>query len=97
MSSRSKATIATSLAGDLEAALVQARARNGAAISFPDFLTSPEYAGPFNATVGVSPIVQAVAEASEGRAPTRINEAVKRMLAPTTAPALSAAAGDEAM
>jgi hypothetical protein len=75
MSSRSKTTIASSLAGDIETALVQAQAQVGAAIGFADFLRSPDYAGPFNATVGVSPIVQAIAEASEGRAPTRIDEA----------------------
>lgn len=59
----------------LEGGLARTKAKEGAAISFPDFLRSPDYAGPFNATVGVSPIVLAVAEASEGRAPTRIDEA----------------------
>jgi hypothetical protein len=38
MSSRPKATIASSLASDLEAALVQVQAQAGAAIPFADFL-----------------------------------------------------------
>ena len=76
MSGKSSAGLAGTWAGALRADEVQERVRAGGSISFPAFLTSPEYAGPFNATVGVSPIVQAVAEASEGRAPTRIGERV---------------------
>jgi hypothetical protein len=61
MSSRPKATLASSLASDLEAALVQDQTRASAAIRFADLLRSPDYAGPFNATVGVSTIVQEAA------------------------------------
>ena len=60
MSSRSKATIASSLANDLETALVQNRAQAGAALSFPDVLTSLECAGPDPGRRASSPVVRAI-------------------------------------
>jgi hypothetical protein len=75
MSSRPKVTIAGSLADDLEAALARARAQAGATISFPDFLTSPEYAGPYVGGRAPSPVVCAIVDASEGRAPEGIDDA----------------------
>ena len=72
-------------ASALRADDVAERVTAGGVISFAEFLVSPDYAGPFAAPLrsptspeGVSPIVLAVAEASEGRAPTRIDEATSQ-------------------
>lgn len=58
--------LAGSLADELERRLVEAAERREAPPTFREFLESPDFAGPYMAVVGLSPVVAAIVDASEG-------------------------------
>ena len=58
--------LAGSLADELERRLAEQAERAEELPTFREFLESPEYAGPYMAVVGLSPVVAAIVDASEG-------------------------------
>ena len=73
---KTKTNLATSLADTLQARLDAAKVQASGPISFVDFLTSPDFCGPYFASRGIkpSPIILAIAAASEGASPDSITE-----------------------
>jgi len=58
--------LAGSLADGLDQLAAAEAERNEVLPSFREFLESPDYAGPYMSVVGISPIVGAIVDASEG-------------------------------